>query len=51
MQDTGQYVCIAENKAGKVIAEIGLTIEKAPMGAILSERVVLIGILLVTVSE
>lgn len=50
MQDTGEYVCIAENKAGKVITDIVLTIEKSPMGTILSERVVLIGILLTAVS-
>ncbi|XP_065206727.1 uncharacterized protein LOC135836067 [Planococcus citri] len=49
MQDTGEYVCIAENKAGKVITDIVLTIEKSPMGTILSERVVLIGILLTAV--
>ncbi len=51
MQDTGQYVCIAENKAGKVIADIVLTIEKAPLGTILSEKTVLIGIVAVTVSN
>lgn len=51
MQDTGEYVCIAENKAGKVIANIALMIEKAPIGTILSEKVVLIGILLTTVSD
>lgn len=51
MQDTGEYVCVAENKAGKVIADIALMIEKSPMGTILSEKVVLIGILVTAVSR
>lgn len=50
MQDTGEYVCVAENKAGKVIADVALTIEKAPIGTIISERMVLIGIVATTVS-
>lgn len=49
MQETGEYVCVAENKAGKVIADIVLILEKPPIKTILSERVVLIGILVTAV--
>lgn len=41
LQDAGTYVCAAENKAGKVEANVQLTISRKPVDTIFSSKVIL----------